>query len=170
MLRRLTRFVILLLISALANSTVVQDIVVSIRESGASKTLQRLYRNHDKWDEFLSRVANGDRESLVVAIQLYEVSDGGSAEQIELAAGEALEHQPRVVFEIAGPVIGIEAICGGPDVDDERYDSYERSMAAIERRIGMVSAVADPRFASARDQCVHELQTSKSGIARFFAT
>ena len=54
---------------------------------------------------------------------------------LELAVGEALEHRPADVLRIALPMFGIN-VCGGPDVDDPRFDSYECSIAAIDARIG----------------------------------
>ena len=84
-----------------------------------------------------------------------------------LAAGEALEHNPQTVLEFAVPTIGI-GICGGPDIDDPRYDSYALSIDAIERRQKKLAEVVLPNLTSIREQCAQALESAKKEIGRFY--
>lgn len=63
---------------------------------------------------------------------------------------------------------GIGVICGGPDVDDPRFDSYKLSMSAIARRLRMVRAVYDEALIPTRDSCVAELEKTRAEVARFY--
>jgi hypothetical protein len=140
----------------------------SVASIGPSATLQRIYGNNTQWSALLSGIASGGQNWLRVANQLKRVADGGASEQLSLAVGEALEHRPANVLAIAVPEFSISDACGGPDVDDPRFDSYELSMAAINRRQRMVHALRDDSLKSLRDRCISELESAKSGIAHFY--
>jgi len=140
----------------------------SLTSIGPSATLQRIYGNNAEWSVLLSGIASGERNWLRLANQLKRVADGGASEQLSLAVGEALEHRPANVLTIAVPAFSIFDACGGPDVDDPRFDSYELSMAAINRRQRMVHALRDDSLKSLRDRCISELESAKSGIAHFY--
>jgi hypothetical protein len=140
----------------------------SIASVGARVTLQRLYKNKDQWENLLAGIATGAPGWLNAARQLRTVSDAGATEQIELAAGEALEHRPADVLSLIVDDFGIINVCGGPDVDDPRFDSYELSMAAIQRREGMLRAIQDDTLRQKRDACLAELGRAKADVARFY--
>jgi hypothetical protein len=138
-----------------------------IAHEGAEKTLSSIYEAQSQWSQLLAGVATGRREWLAVAARLRKVSDAGASEQLDLAVGEALEHRPKNVLSIAIPVFGIK-VCGAPDVDDSRYDSYALSLAAIKRRKELVADVTDPSFKRPRERCLSELDNAKHDIARFY--
>jgi hypothetical protein len=145
-----------------------EDVLRWIAESGARSVVANLYEDYSRWRELLLNIGMGDAAWLRVAVALRPGSDAGTTDMLDLAVGEALEHQPRSVLEIAVPALGIECVCGGPDVDDERYDSYELSINAIEVRKRMLGAVSDAHLATARDRCIAALEEAKVGIARFY--
>lgn len=145
-----------------------QDVASSIARSGARTTLDRIYKDETQWVALLSGIAAGEPVWLNLAKQLRRVSDGGATEQIELAAGEALEHRPADVLSLVADEFGIAGICGGPDVDDPRFDSYDLSMAAILRRQEMLRAIRDPSLIRKRDACMLELDKAKADFAHFY--
>jgi hypothetical protein len=139
-----------------------------IKSKGVSKALETFYENKKDWQAFLAGVGSGDEKWLNVAIQLKGATDAGTSEQLDLAVGEALEHSPANVFKIAFPVFIIEMVCAGPDIDDERYSSYDLAMGAIKKRIRMVETITVPTLQSSKLRCVQHLEASKDGIAHFY--
>ena len=62
----------------------------------------------------------------------------------------------------------IYEICGGIDVDDLRYDSYELSIEAINKRIQKVSAIEDKNLKDECNECLKYLSELKKHVARFY--
>jgi len=139
-----------------------------ISSDGPEAAKNWIYDDPKRREEFFAYVGTGASSWLRIANRLRPVSDAGMGEQLELAVGEGLEHRPLNVLRIAAPVFGIDGICGGPDVDDQRYDSYERSLRAVNRRIQRVRRITAPELKRARDRCISQLEQSKKGIAGFF--
>jgi hypothetical protein len=144
------------------------SIELEIDRNGASATLNRLYRSDPEWSALMGGIASGTVEWLQIAKALHGDSDGGAAEQLVIAAGEALEHHPANVLTVLGGDIDVADICSGPDVDDERFNSFSQSLAAILRRQKMLRTIRDPRLIQLRDQCVSELDQAKLHIATFY--
>ncbi len=154
---------------AMAQPTISADSIAQrITVDGAERTVGAMYQNGKEWRQFLTAVAAGDEQWLKVAVQLRSGTDAGTTTQLLNSIGEALEHQPQTVLEIVSPALGMAGICGAPDVDDKRYDSYSLSTKAIEKRKKKLGAITDPVFAEVRDQCIKQLNDSKRGIARFY--
>ena len=139
-----------------------------INEKGAFGALQQIYENDHSWPELLHGIATGTKSWLSIAKTLRAVSDAGASEQLDLAVGEALEHRPENVLRFAVPAFSLEAVCGGPDVDDARFDSYELSIRAITKRKEMVRRIDAPALRRPRNRCIQELEKSKAGIAYFY--
>ena len=144
------------------------SVLESVASIGARDTLRRIYDDKGRWSALLSSIATGEPAWLDVAKKLRAVSDAGASEQLTLAVGEALEHLPANVLKLAAPEFPIENVCGGPDVDDSRFDSYELSVAAINRRESRLRALHQPSLAGVRDLCISELEKAKAGIAQFY--
>ena len=138
-----------------------------VREKGAHVALRHFYEDERQWANLLQGIATGRTSWLRVANQLRSASDAGAAAQLQFAVGEALEHQPANVLKIALPIFGMSA-CGGPDVDDSRFDSYDLSIGAIQKRKRMLAQLESSSLRLARDRCIHELESSISGIAQFY--
>ena len=145
-----------------------KSISALIERKGASKALDEIYNSETLWPEVLHRIATGSRSWLKIAKQLRAVSDAGASEQLELAVGEALEHQPENVLRFAVPAFSLEVVCSGPDVDDPRFDSYELSIHAINLRQAKLREIATPNLRHLRNQCIEQLETSKAGIGTFY--
>lgn len=143
-------------------------VLTRIQRDGAHATFEAVYRDKASWRTLLSAIATGRAEWLTVANLLHAASDASASEQLTLAVGEALAHQPRHVLSSNASEFGLAAICGGPDVDDTRFNSYDRSIAAIADRQQALRAVADASLLSVRDSCIASLESSKKGIASFF--
>ena len=169
MLRAVCYLVALWPCLALPGASLTPDEVLGrIAKLGAAPTLDAMYEDGGEWRQVLSGIASGDRHWLRVAVELHPTSDAGPSRQLELATGEALEHHPGAVLEIAVPVIGIRSVCSGPDVDDKRYDSFELSTKAIERRKRMLRGVSGSGLVAVRNRCIQQLEASKAGIAKFY--
>ena len=145
-----------------------QAIIHEVSSRGAREVVLELYHDEDIWYALLRNIATGSELWLKAAVALRSGSDAGASEMLNLAVGEALEHAPENVLRIAPKVFLLRSICGGPDVDDPRYDSYELSMNAINLRMNRVAAITDPELEHLRDQCIKYLEKSKKGIARFY--
>ena len=147
------------------SSKSIQD---NIKVLGARKVCASLYNDSDKWNILLRNIASGKEEWLKAAVSLKEGSDAGSSEMLSLAVGEALEHNPENVFKFALNSFEINVICGGPDVDDKRYDSYELSINAINNRIQRVSSVKDKSLKEKFNECLRHLSEAKKHVANFY--
>ena len=60
---------------------------LEIFRTGATATLSRLYRHDKEWEVVLNGIASGTVEWLRAVKKLYDVADGGTAEQLAAAAG-----------------------------------------------------------------------------------
>jgi hypothetical protein len=145
-----------------------QSALDSAASLGARATLERLYNDQRQWSALLAGIATGAPSWLKVATTLRGVSDAGASEQLDLAVGEALEHRPADVLSLAIPSFSLDVVCDGPDVDDPRFDSYELSIAAIERRQAKLRSIHKQSLAALRDSCIADLQKAKSNVARFY--
>jgi hypothetical protein len=145
------------------------DIITKrLSKNDARMVVNNMYDNGREWRLFLSGVATGKTAWLKLAIKLMPGTDAGATSQLFLSIGEALEHQPQNVLKIAVSEFGTGKVCGGPDVDDSRYDSYALSIKAIAFRKAMLLKVDDANLFKVRDACIRELDNSKQGIARFY--
>ncbi len=145
------------------------SVVIERLSGNAPRTVvESMYNNGLEWRQFLTGVATGKPAWLRLAIKLKPGTDAGATSQLYLALGEALEHQPQNVLKIAASELELGEICGGPDVDDPRYNSYALSIKAIEHRKAMVMKVNDSILRTIRDVCIRDLEDSKQGIASFY--
>jgi hypothetical protein len=145
-----------------------ESLLQEIKSKGAGAVVFKLYDDSNTWNYILKKIATGDRSWLGIAVALHPGSDAGSSEMLTLAVGEALEHNPLNVFQIAPKDYQLSFICSGPDVDDNRYDSYELSMKAINLRIKKVAAIKEPSLMNMSKECISFLEESKKGIAQFY--
>lgn len=144
-----------------------EDILERIAKNGPRVTAAQIYGDPMQWRAVLTGIATGSKWWLNAAVGLRSGSDAGASNQIDLAIGEALEHHPQWVLEVAVPAIGYKSICGGPDVDDARYNSFSLSMKAIEKRKSMLRAVSGVEAHSA-GECLRNLNDAVPGIEHFY--
>jgi hypothetical protein len=165
---RSTLFLALISFAALATDAMTSTAVMEkIKNKGAGATLRALYESNAQWSALLVGISSGKKEWLAIATQLKSVSDAGASEQLTLAVGEALEHQPNNVLTYTVPRFTISDICSGPDVDDTRFNSLQLAMAAIERRQQMLRSVKNESLARLRDECLVGLEHAKTRVADF---
>jgi hypothetical protein len=135
---------------------------------GAQQTLRTIYKDTVQWAKLLTNISSGTPEWLGVANQLRQGSDAGASEEIGYAVGEALEHSPVTVLTLSIPIFRLDELCAGPDIDDQRFNSYDLAAATIVRRQQALRSVSAESLVKLRDACVGELEKSKGSIARFF--
>jgi hypothetical protein len=145
-----------------------ETIISEVKSRGAKAVVRELAKDWSVWDSICDKIASGDQAWLKAAAALQAGTDAGASETLDLALGEALEHDPKNVFESVGKTMNLESICSGPDVDNARYNSYELSMKAINLRINKVAAVKDRSLRKMSKECMHYLVESKKGIADFY--
>lgn len=150
-----------------ASSLTPTEVMDRIAETGPDETLNQLYRDEGEWADLLRRISTGLRPWLEIANKLRAFSDAGITNELGLAVAEGLEHRPGNVLRIAVPSFEIGIVCGAPDVDDPRYDSYGRSIHAIEKRERKVRAIEDPRLKQRQTECLAKLRKARVDIARF---
>ena len=144
------------------------SILGSINHKGAQFVVNEIYKNNVMWQSLLQRIASGEEAWLKVAIALQPGTDAGTSEMLTLAVGEALEHDAKMVLTITVPTFRIQAVCGGPDIDDKRYSSLELAVRAIELRIEKIYSLKDESLQNSVNVCLSYLEASKKHIARFY--
>jgi len=145
-----------------------QHVLSSIASHGAAPTLAELYRDDRRWAALLAGIATGDSTWLDAAKKLHRASDAGSSEQLELAVGEALEHQPEKVLSSAVEEFRLDLICGPPDIDDIRYRTYAKAIAAIEKRERRLKLIDSNGVQAHRDSCIALLEEARSTTRKVF--
>ena len=168
---RSTLCIALLFIGGVAHAEsalLANDVSTQISTVGAKSTLDLAYASEEKWEQLLAGIATGTKEWLIIANQLHLASDAGASEQLCFAVGEALEHNPDNVLALSLSEFGVRSVCSGPDVDDQRFNSYKLSMSAIDLRLKMLRAIKDNTLRKSRDSCIAILEEAKVGIAKFY--
>lgn len=174
----LKSFLIVILLLAFAQSTYAADsgsyyanpkqIIDAINKRGAKQIVFELYQDQKIWDSVLRKIGSGEEAWLKVATALRSGSDAGASEMLTLAVSEALEHKPAVVFKNALQTFELRDICSSPDVDDERYNSYELSIRSVNIRIDKVASIGNPDLKDLSNKCIQYLEESKEHLARFY--
>jgi len=122
-----------------------------------------------KWTYFLHQVETGNRKWLQVAAEIYPVTDGGPAEDLGSAPGEALKHHAEDVLTIAASKIPIDSICEFSEatVGYKGYTTLKAALADIDGRIKSVKRVSNPAIADRKKTCLKILEMSRSEIIHF---
>ena len=154
--------------NSIAYSSKPESIMLAIKSKGAEAVVNELYADWNVWTSVLRKIATGDESWLKIAVFLKPGTDAGASEMLVLAVGEALEHNPKSVFRITSKIFDLSFICSGPDIDDDRYHSYELSIKALDLRIKNIRTIKTKAFKKTCDECIKYLEASKKGIARFY--
>ena len=147
-----------------------ESILHDIKSRGTRSVLKDLYDNETVWRSIMQGIAFGNESWLKVAVALRPGSDAGASEMLALAIGEALEQNSYGVLALATQSFELSEICGGPDVDDIRYDSLEFATKAIELRIAKVASIKDSSLLTVAKMCLRYLENSKKDVARFYGS
>jgi len=156
-------------LAAFAKTTLDPNIVLKdIKSKGAAVVFNQELVGA-KWTYFLHQVESGNRKWLHVAAEIYQATDGGPAEDLGAAPGEALRHHAENVLTIAVPKIPIEAICEFSEatVGYKGYTTLKATLADIDGRIGSVKRISNPAINDRKKQCLKILEMSRSEIMHF---
>ncbi len=145
-----------------------KEVIKETTTRSARVVVSELYSHPNEWKIVLRNIASGNKSWLKVAVALHPGSDAGSSEMLTLSVGEALENAPANVFKIALKEFQLDSVCGSPDVDDVRYNSYDLATKAISLRQEKVSTITDPKLRELGKKCIKMLEKSKSEIKRFY--
>ena len=143
-------------------------ILNEVNTKGANIVVSELYKNWNAWYSVLRNIATGEKKWLKVAIALQPGAQGGAYDMLKVTLGEALEHNPENVLKMMAYKYGTPFICGAPDIDDDRYGTYELAMEAIRRREEQVRAITNPKLQEICESCLKSLELSKANMARFY--
>jgi hypothetical protein len=144
---------------ALESSAVMKQ----IQERGAEQTARELWSS-GRWNELIEKIETGEKRWLEVAKALRPGTDAGASEMLHLAAGVALVRSPREVLLLLGPGMSLEAVCGFPDMADNRYKTQKQTVQYLDARIEAVKKLSGPDIASLRDQCLVHLNNTKTEV------
>jgi hypothetical protein len=164
------RTVLLLSVALLmgASTFTPEQVRERMKKEGPGAVLNGFSESGTEWEALLAGMATGDAKWLQIGVELFPATDAGTSEALILAAGEGLEKKPDNVLKIAAPAFGLESVCSGPDVDDDRYNSKELSLKAIEHRKKMLKRVKDSALTEAAGRCRDHLDEAVPHIKRFF--
>ena len=123
--------------------------------------------NTSLWPHLISGVRAGSKEWLRVAGKALKTSDAGSTHGLVESLGLALHKDPVEVLR-AIESKWIKFVCGGPNVDDPKFDGYELALAELETRIRIIDNVANKELKEKKLECLSELTKSRSDLARFY--
>jgi hypothetical protein len=143
-------------------------IIDDVHRRGAKEVVFELYSKPAIWNSIMHNIALGTESWLKVAVAIHPGTDAATSEMLNLNIGEALEKSPENVFRFTLPVFQLENICSAPDIDDNRYSSYDAAIKTIELRQRYVSNITDSELMKFRNECIQLLEKSKDGIAQFY--
>lgn len=156
-------------LATMAQTTLDPDtILADIKSKGAAVVFDKELVG-PKWTYFLHQVETGHRKWLQVAAEIYQATDGGPAEDLGSAPGEALRHHAEDVLTIAVPKIPIDAICEFSEatVGYKGYTTLKAALADIDGRIGSVKMISNPAITDRKMECLKILEISRSEIIHF---
>jgi 5,10-methylenetetrahydrofolate reductase len=140
-----------------------------IQSDGAQRVVSQIYGRPDDWNKLRHNIASGNVRWLALATALYSGADGGAKNMLAASFGESLETAASSTLRVAArEKMSTDVFCIAPDVDDDRYSTYESAMQSLQNRISAVTSVAGPELATARTACLHSLTDSQTQIAKFF--
>jgi len=121
---------------------------------GAGPVVRRLLANGD-YERVMDRIDAGDGRWIALAPKLAPGADAGAAEELPIALAFALPKNAHAVLSVLGPNgFPIEDVCSAPFIEGTVKDVR----GYIRRAEQAVSAVGDPKLATARDACLAELR------------
>jgi hypothetical protein len=127
-----------------------------IKTKGAKAALAELTSDTEKWGNVMIRMFKGEEAWLENVIDLYKVSDGGAALDLEIVSAEALVAAPKRVLVMLEPVVGLEGLCG--NIMTVGTD-FQAALQKIEARRAAVRGIHDRKLADKRLACLKMLDS-----------
>ena len=116
------------------------------------------------WLAFLKTVETGQKPWLEVAAAVYPATDAGPAEDLTNALGIALLHAPEDVLVITASVVGVEGICGYPNLGLSNTDTQKKVVAYLDARVRVVGKIKNLDVAAQKARCIESLQKTKTEV------
>ena len=138
----------------------------AIRTRGAHDVVHELFVADDPWVEILKNIHAGSSRWLDTALLLWRGSDAHASEDLEYAIGAALGENPEYVLRHMIPTFSLEAVCGGPSVDD--VESYRGAISLVERSEVSVRRVNARGLRRRRDECLKYLNEARGHLKKFY--
>jgi hypothetical protein len=147
----------------------IDSIEKAIANAGIEVTLERVYHQTDAWTALQEHIANGDLPWVRAGVQLYKKADGGAREMLSMSFGEALKAIPKYFLGLASHnILDTADFCVGPDVDDNRYLSYELAAKELQRRKVAVERIANTHLTPYKEKCLHQLSDEEGPLANAY--
>jgi len=137
------------------NKTLLTIICFLLSANVFANEVTDLYANSKAWSEFISKVENGDKTSIIKAIKLRKISDAGASSELNDALFAALKYQPMLILS------SYKQACNGRT---DPLKTYEEAIKEVDEIITIVAKLNS----NSATECVNKLTKSKSDIARFF--
>ena len=128
-------------------------ILSQIRPGNEQTIVSSLWERHGRWSAVLDGVSGAQDVWLDVAERLRPGTDAGSAEEIDMAIGEAFMRAPEKVLRRFGP----QDICHTLGFADQSDLDQEKVFALLKRRRALAEAIDASDLAVARAACLAEL-------------
>lgn len=140
-----------------------------VQSDGAQALVTHLYEKPEDWTTVRQSIAVGSARWLSLGVALYRGADGGAKSMLAASLGESLETSASSMLRVATQEnLSTDVFCIAPDVDDDRFGTYEAAMQSINARISAVTRVAAPELAATRSTCLRSLTNSQAQLAKFF--
>lgn len=149
---------------ATAEEALAEYLLREVESRGPAVVLNQEYSNHEEWTQLIRHIEQGSDAWLRVASLLYPSSDAGARQELEGAVGEALAARPESVFNVAYPAFDASQVCGAPDMNDDRYNTYPKALVGIDRRIAAVKNVRKKNALVTRNQCLDALRVARAEL------
>jgi len=143
-------------------------VIDEVTNRTAHVIVSELYAHPNEWRTVLRNIASGNEAWIRVAVALNPGSDAGSSDMLTASVGEALENAPENVLKIAVKEFPLDSICDSPDVNNDRYNSYDLAIKAINLRQNKVSEITNPKLAGLSKQCIQMLERAKDEVKRYY--
>lgn len=136
----------------------------------SNEELVLLYNDTEGWNHCLAKVREADPDTLQLAKKLYDGSDAGPANELELAFAAALSVSPVRILGLNFPADRLKVICGGLDDDDPECQTKGDCIHQLERRLKIVQRVSGVSLKEQKNMCLKEIREGieELEVSKFF--
>ena len=145
-----------------------ESFVARIQAKGPDSVVHEMYDSAD-WNRLMLSIGSGDPAWLKVARLLSPGTDGASAEELSAAAGDVLETNASEALRVLWSTFGLGMCQFLPNKEEPRYQTRQKAIAGLEKRIRNLRSVTRPELSPARDACINELRSWESEVEHIYA-
>jgi hypothetical protein len=140
--------------------------LAEIEKEGPKVTLDRWFRDNERWERIFEGIASADSEWLAVAARLRSVSDAGASETLDMALQRALQRTPAAVLVLVGPSsFSVLDVCGGSGEAFEDPRPVSEIIKLVVEGRKRVVAITDPVLTRQRDECLAQIDVVVTRLA-----